>query len=77
MTRADLEYFISLTGDNMDIISTEFEKLMCYTDGRDVVIRKDMDEICTRQIEDKIFDMIEDYDSASDKGSIKPFHRSA
>ena len=73
MTRADLEYFISLTGDNMDIISTEFEKLMCYTDGRDVVIRKDMDEICTRQIEDKIFDMIEDMTAHRTKEALSLF----
>ena len=60
MTRSDLDYFISLTGNNMNVISNEFEKLMCYTDGRDVVTRKDMDDVCVRQIEDKIFLMVED-----------------
>lgn len=51
-------YFLSKTGNQMNIIKTEAEKLICYIMGRDLVTVKDIDSICVTQIQNKIFDMI-------------------
>lgn len=52
------ELFIANCGMDMLILSNELEKLMCYVAGRDVITVKDVEAICTVQIEDKIFDML-------------------
>jgi DNA polymerase-3 subunit delta len=69
----DLHYFLSLTGDNMDLISNEFEKLICYTMGRDSVTRADMDAVCIRQIDDQIFRMIEEMSAHHRDSALRMF----
>ena len=54
----NMEYFLSLAGDDMENISSELEKLISYTLGRDVIEKKDIDTICSPQIANRIFDMI-------------------
>lgn len=58
ITGRAMEYFLSKAGDDMENISSELEKLICFTMGRDVVTEEDMDAICTTQVTSKIFDMI-------------------
>lgn len=73
ITLPDLRYFLSLTGDNMDLISNEFEKLICYTVGRDVVTRADMDAVCIRNIDDQIFKMIEEMSAHNTQAALRMF----
>ena len=42
----------------MENISSELEKLISYTLGRDVITDEDVETICTTQVTNKIFDMI-------------------
>ena len=56
--RADLQYLLTLTGTDMSNIRCELEKLLCYTMGRDVIERADIDAVCTAQITTRIFDMV-------------------
>ena len=42
----------------MENISSELEKLISYTLGRDVITEEDVEAICTTQVSNKIFDMI-------------------
>ena len=42
----------------MENISSELEKLISYTLGRDVITDEDVEAICTTQVTNKIFDMI-------------------
>lgn len=58
ITQQDVEYFLTKSGTDMGNISKETEKLVCYTMGRDVVTRADIDAVCTTQIENKVFEMI-------------------
>ncbi len=58
ITSGTMEYFLSLTGDDMENISSELEKLISYTLGRDVITKEDVDAICTPQITNRIFEMI-------------------
>ncbi|MCM1145467.1 MAG: DNA polymerase III subunit delta, partial [Lachnoclostridium sp.] len=50
ITERDLGLFLEKTGTDMDNISKELEKVICYCLERDVVTRKDIEEVCTRQI---------------------------
>lgn len=58
ITSATMEVFLTRTGNDMENIGKELEKLLCYTMGRDVITTEDVKEICTEQTENKIFDMI-------------------
>ena len=58
ITGRTMEFFLSKTGDDMENISSELEKLISYTMGRDIVTDEDVETICTTQVTNKIFDMI-------------------
>ena len=58
ITGRTMELFLSKTGDDMENISSELEKLISYTLGRDVIRDEDVETICTTQVTNKIFDMI-------------------
>lgn len=52
-------YLISLVGTDMENLEKEMEKLFSYAMGQEEVTMQDIDEICTTQITNKIFDMVE------------------
>ena len=54
-----LNRFLTMTGTDMEQISSELEKLFCYTLNRDVITREDVDAVCVRQISSRIFEMVE------------------
>ena len=58
ITERDLELFLEKTGTGMENISKELEKLICYCMDREAVTREDIEAICTRQINNQIFDMM-------------------
>ena len=53
-----MELFLEKTGDDMENIRMELEKLICYTMGREEITAQDVEEICTVQVTNKIFDMV-------------------
>lgn len=52
-------YLVSKTGTDMENLEKEMEKLFSYTMGQEEITVQDIDEICTTQITNKIFDMVE------------------
>lgn len=58
ITKADAKLLLSRTGTDMSNISSEVEKLICYTWDRQVVTEKDIEAVCSEQMENRIFDMI-------------------
>ena len=58
ITERDLELFLEKTGTNMENICKELEKLFCYCMDRDIITGADIEEICTRQVNNQIFDMM-------------------
>lgn len=58
ITGRTMELFLSKTGDDMENIRQELEKLISYTMGRDVITDEDVEEICTVHVTSKIFDMV-------------------
>ena len=59
ITEETMHAFLGRTGSDMENIERELEKLLCYTMGRDVITTKDVEEICTEQTENRIFEMIQ------------------
>lgn len=58
ITSRTMELFLSMTGDDMENIRMELEKLISYTMGRDVITDEDVKAICTVQVTNRIFDMV-------------------
>lgn len=52
-------YLVSKTGTDMGNLEKEMEKLFSYTLGRNEITVQDIDDICTTQITNKIFEMVE------------------
>lgn len=59
ITKSSLELFLKNVGSDMENISGELEKLICYCIDRDVVTDEDIKKVCSVQISSKIFDMID------------------
>lgn len=58
ITQRDMELFLQKTGTDMGNIERELEKLLCYTMGRDVITKADIEAVCTTQLTNHIFDML-------------------
>lgn len=59
ITKNTVELFLSCVGSDMENISKELEKLICYCLDRDVVTDEDINAVCSVQISSRIFDMID------------------
>ncbi|MCR4850970.1 MAG: DNA polymerase III subunit delta [Lachnospiraceae bacterium] len=59
MTERDIEYFLKTVGYDMFLIRNETEKLISYCGEREIAGSADVDMICTSQINDHIFDMVD------------------
>ncbi len=53
-----VRYFLAKVGTDMENIQKELEKLFCYTLDQVSISNEDVDAICTTQITNKIFDMV-------------------
>ena len=58
MDNAAIQLFLTKTGSSMENISRELEKLICYTVGQERITSEDVDDVCTTQTTNRIFDMI-------------------
>ena len=58
ITGRTMELFLAKTGDDMENIRMELEKLVSFTMGRDVITDEDVEAICTVRVTNKIFDMV-------------------
>ncbi len=58
ITGRTMELLLSKTGDDMENIRMELEKLISYTGDRDVITDGDVEEICTERVTNRIFEMV-------------------
>ncbi len=56
----ELEHILELCGYDMTNLETELEKLCCYKlhSRARIVTRQDIDDICSRSVSDRVFEMI-------------------
>lgn len=69
-----LRYLLSKTGTDMENLEKELEKLFCYTVDREQVFAEDVDAICTEQITNKIFEMVEAVASKQQKKALDYYY---
>ena len=53
-----MQLLLSMTGSRMDNIASELEKLIAYVGDREVIEDQDITTICSRNVEDQVFQMI-------------------
>lgn len=58
ITGRTMERFLSATGDDMENIRMELEKLISYVGEREVITDQDIDAICTVHVTSRIFEMV-------------------
>ena len=58
LTQSTMQLFLEKAGNSMGNIDRELEKLICYVGDREIIQMDDVEEICTGQTENRIFDMI-------------------
>lgn len=58
ITQPVLQLFLSKTGTDMGNIDKELEKLLCYTMNEEVIHAADVEAICTPQVTNQIFEMV-------------------
>ena len=66
ITTGVMQLFLSKTGNDMERIDKELEKLLCYTMGKEIIEAEDVETICVGQVTNQIFDMVNAI-SAKDK----------
>lgn len=71
ITKPVMEYFLDRTGDDMENIRTELEKLICYTMGREVITKEDVEAIGTVHVTNRIFDMVSAIVSGNTKKAME------
>ena len=59
MSEAAVCYLLAKTGNDMENLEQELEKLFCYCMNHTEITAADIDEICTTQIGNHIFDMVD------------------
>lgn len=59
ITADALNLLLDRTGTDMEQIAKEVEKLICYKYYDEGITQKDVEELCTVRIQNKIFDMVE------------------
>ena len=74
ITQRDMELFLMKTGTDMTNIEMELEKLLAYTMGRDVVTAGDIEDICTNQITNRIFEMVRAVSEQNQKKALDLYY---
>lgn len=74
ITPRAMELFLNSVGDNMELISTELEKLICYTTDTGAIYPEDVMEICSVQMSSHIFDMITDIAAHRQKAALDKYY---
>lgn len=69
-----LDHFLAGAGTNLNFISCEIEKLISYLGERSEITVEDINQICTVQIENKIFEMIADAAAGKREKALKGYY---
>lgn len=59
ITNEAADLFLAYTGSDMQNMYTEMEKLICYAMGQECIVKDDVEMICIRRVNNRIFDMID------------------
>lgn len=68
-----LELFLSQTGNDMDVIHNELEKLLAYCLDKEEITEEDVSAVCANQVEGKIFEMIDAISSGHQEKALQRY----
>lgn len=74
ITQPVLQLFLEKTGDDMENIDKELEKLFCYTLEREVIAAEDVEAVCTVQTTGKIFEMVDKIAEKQQKQALELYY---
>lgn len=74
ITAQTMDLFLEKTGDDMENIRKELEKLICYCLDRDVITSADVEAICIHQIQNQIFDMISAISAGNQQKALQLYY---
>lgn len=74
MSQNAYNLFISKTGNDMENIDKELEKLICYCIDKDMIELADVEAVTTEQTQNKIFDMVDAIASHNQKGALELYY---
>lgn len=74
ITRDVLQLFFEKTGNDMENIDKELEKLFCYTLGREVISAEDVEAVCVVQTTNKIFEMVNKIAEKKQKQALELYY---
>ena len=74
ITQAAYQSFIAKTGNDMQNIEKELEKLLCYTMEKSVIEPEDVEAITTEQISNKVFEMVDAIASHKQKHAMDLYY---
>lgn len=74
ITQPVLQLFLEKTGDDMENIDKELEKLFCYTLEREVIAAEDVEAVCTVQTTGKIFEMVDKIAERQQKQALELYY---
>ena len=74
ITQRDMELLLTMTGVDMGNLRMELEKIISYTGDRDVVTGEDIQQVCTTQTQNKIFDMVRAVTEKNQKRSLDLYY---
>lgn len=74
ITQPVLQLFLEKTGDDMENIDKELEKLFCYTLGREVILAEDVEAVCVVQTTGKIFEMVDKIAQRQQKQALELYY---
>lgn len=67
-------YLLSKVGTDMQNLEKEMEKIFSYTMGESEITAEAIDEICTTQVNNKIFDMVESVATKQQKKALDYYY---
>ncbi len=73
ITASTANYILDECGRDMITLKNEMDKLTAYTYDRDVITIKDVDAVCSREVNEKIFDMIDAMAANNQKAALKVY----
>ena len=74
MSEAAVRYLLAKTGNDMENLGQELEKLFCYCMNHTEITAADIDEICTTQIGNHIFDMVDAVAAKEQKNALDYYY---
>ena len=74
MTESAARYLVEQRDMNMNLLQMELEKVLSYTIEADTITLEDVQALCTNQVENKIFDMLDAIGNRNREAALSIYH---